>query len=239
MGEQGFRYLIDLNDDLSFRLPERSEYTLLGKYAESLLAFWLAHAPHCRLLANHLAVFNDENQSVGEMDFIAEINGVVYHLELTCKYYGAADGQPENMVGLNEKDTMFNKINKLNQQLAYSQNHWGRAALVQMGVNPDAVRRATVVRGVGFSVSGSLPHLPLYPVNAWTGQFILNYQDIVSNGEKWFYRLPKTAFLSPARISGSLKCESANLGDEAGLIAEVVQRPDGYFHEIQRYMLKK
>ncbi len=239
LGDEGFRYLLDLDDDVNFRLPETVAHPLLGKYAEHLLAFWLQHAPHSRLLARNVQVFDEDNRSVGEFDLLAEMNGVVYHIELACKYFGAADGQPEKMVGLNVHDRLLNKISKLNQQLGLAQTPAGRKVLAEYGVNADAVKSVSVVRGMGFTVSGSLPAHDVYPVNAWVGKLVGDLDDDVFSGEKWFYRLPKTGFLAPARISGSLKMAAADLGDADGLIAEVVQRPDGAWHEVQRVMLRK
>ena len=75
LGERGFRYLLDLDDNKSFRLPENVGNPLLGKYAENLLAFWLANAPHSRLLGRNVQLFNLKNQLVGELDFVAQLNG--------------------------------------------------------------------------------------------------------------------------------------------------------------------
>ena len=109
LGERGFRYLLDLDDNKSFRLPENVGNPLLGKYAENLLAFWLANAPHSRLLGRNVQLFNLKNQLVGELDFVAQLNGRIYHIELACKYFGAYDGQPENMV-YPEKNTSHKNI---------------------------------------------------------------------------------------------------------------------------------
>lgn len=243
LGETGFRYLIDLNNNLSFRLPERDNYPLLGKYAEALLAYWLSHAPHCRLLAQNIAIFNQQNQSIGELDFLAAINNKIYHIELACKYFGADNGQPENMLGLNPKDSLYNKINKLKSQLTILQNPATGQTLKQLGlnINIDTIQSVSITRGMLFTASGSLPTHENYAPNTWTGNWISSINQInhqINNDEKtWFYRLPKNAFLSPARISGSLKISAAECGQTDGLIAEVVERPDGYFHEIRRWML--
>ena len=235
LGERGFRYLLDLDDNKSFRLPENVGNPLLGKYAENLLAFWLANAPHSRLLGRNIQLFNLKNQLVGELDFVAQLNGRIYHIELACKYFGAYDGQPENMVGLNSQDNLLNKIDKLNQQLNYSQNPAGQQALANLGVNAAEVQCVSVVRGMGFSHSGSLKNVR-YAENAWTG-VLLNHLQQIDFKNKKFYRLPKNQFLAPARVSGSLVVDWDKIGEQSGLIAEVVQRPDDYFHEIQRFML--
>lgn len=227
VGEHGFRYLLDLNDNPDFRLPEDCAHPLLGKYAENVLAFWLANAPHCRLLARNVPLFNQQNQSIGELDFIAEIHGRLYHIELACKYFGATDGQPENMVGLNHSDTLLNKISKLSQQLnTHLPSEWQTA------------QRVSVVRGMAFSHSGSLQIGDVFAPNTWAGRLISDWE-CDDFQEKFWYRLPKNGLLSPARVSGSLKMTAADVGHDDGLVAELALRPDGYWHEIQRFMLKK
>lgn len=241
LGEMGFRYLLDLNDDLSFRLPEREQAILLGKYAEDLLAFWLSHAPHCRLLARNVPILNDENQTLGELDFIAQINGKIYHIELACKYFGAETGLPENMCGLNRNDTLLKKINQFHHQLHHLQSDAGKRALHFLAdeIKNQPIQSLGVNRGMLFTRSGDLPPHPHYPPNAWTGQRIEHIDELISDDKTMFYRIPKTALLSPARISGSLKMSAQECGNEDGFIAEVVARPDGHYHEIRRIMLKK
>ena len=53
LGERGFRYLLDLDGNpapLNDYLAEHAPFgNRLGIYAERLLAFWFAHAPHTEL----------------------------------------------------------------------------------------------------------------------------------------------------------------------------------------------
>lgn len=235
LGETGFRYLLHLNDNESFRLPENLSHPLLGKYAENLLTFWLSSAPHSRLLGQNIKLFNSQNQSIGELDFIAELNGKIYHIELTCKYFGAIDGQPENMIGFNPEDNLMKKFNKLNNQLNYSNRILGQTLLADFGININQIKHVSIVRGMGFSHSGKLNH-PLYPTNTWTGILLHNTQHI-NFIDKKLYRLQPNQFLAPARVSHHLITDASNIGSRSGLIAEVVQRPDGFYHEIQRFML--
>ena len=74
LGERGFRYLLDLNGNpapLDDYLAEHAPFgNRLGIYAERLLAFWFAHAPHTELHAYNLPVFSDD-LTQGAADFIA------------------------------------------------------------------------------------------------------------------------------------------------------------------------
>ena len=93
LGEQGFRYLLALDADpapLTEHLTQRAPFGhRLGIYAEELLAFWFAHAPHAKLHARNLPVFSD-GQTLGAADFVVSLNRQVYHIELACKYYGGS-----------------------------------------------------------------------------------------------------------------------------------------------------
>ena len=106
LGEHGFRYLLDLDGNpspLDDYLAEHAPFgNRLGIYAERLLVFWFAHAPHTELHAYNLPVFSDD-LTQGAADFIASINGKPYHIELTCKYYGSGSGKSADLCGLNPK----------------------------------------------------------------------------------------------------------------------------------------
>ena len=100
LGEYGFRYLLDLDGNpspLDDYLAEHAPFgNRLGIYAERLLVFWFAHAPHTELHAYNLPVFSDD-LTQGAADFIASINGKPYHIELTCKYYGSGSGKSADL----------------------------------------------------------------------------------------------------------------------------------------------
>ncbi|HEZ4279748.1 TPA: DUF1853 family protein, partial [Neisseria meningitidis] len=116
LGEHGFRYLLALDADptrLTDYLAQRAPFGhRLGIYAEELLAFWFANAPHAELLAHNLTVSGSDGSTQGAADFVARLNGKPCHIELTCKYYGGT-GKPEDMRGLDPKDTLLGKAAKL------------------------------------------------------------------------------------------------------------------------------
>ena len=118
LGSQGFRFLLSLDDvpaPLTQWLEQEAPFGhRLGRYAESLLAFWLAHAPHCQLIARNHPVRSESGQTLGAADFLCLIDSAPYHLELTCKYYGGTT--PANFQGLNPADTLLGKAAKLQQQ---------------------------------------------------------------------------------------------------------------------------
>ena len=146
LGEHGFRLLLAWDEQWQSdpqRQPEnlnRNRYAL-GKYAEDLLAYWFTHAPHAKLLAANLPIYSHntdgnsaDNSTLGEIDYIVELNGTPYHLELACKYHGSATG--EHMAGLNPRDTLARKQRKLQRQLALlaTPEFRARGILKQMNV---------------------------------------------------------------------------------------------------------
>jgi len=213
---------------------------LSSLYAESLLAFWLQHAPHAQLFARNLPVKNEQNgQTLGALDFVCALNGKIYHLELTCKYYGAASGRPSEMAGLNPRDRLIDKAAKLTQQLAWSRHAAGAAALQQAGIAADKVQAASLVRGIGFSAAGQAASIA--PLNAcgWHGLYIGDWaQYPLSDGlQTRCYLLPPMHILSPVRVPPAYAEEIGALAQiHFGQVALLQKRPDGYWHETARLM---
>ena len=131
LGNQGFRVLLSLDRQPDLLQPWLEQETLfghrLGRYAESLLAFWLAHAPHCQLIARNHPVRSKSGQTLGAADFLCLLNSTPYHLELTCKYYGGT--APDDFQGLNPADTLLGKAAKLQQQCHLFHTPQARAQL--------------------------------------------------------------------------------------------------------------
>ena len=131
LGSQGFRFLLSLDDapaPLTQWLEQEAPFGhRLGRYAESLLAFWLARAPHCQLIARNHPVRSESGQTLGAADFLCLIDSAPYHLELTCKYYGGTT--PANFQGLNPADTLLGKAAKLQQQCRLFHTPQARAQL--------------------------------------------------------------------------------------------------------------
>lgn len=243
LGETGFRYLLDLND-----YPEQLQQSVnskqpfagrLGFYAEHLLAFWLGNAPHTELLGHNVILKNACGQTEGAADFIALFNDEPYHLELTCKYYGCLSGRPSEMVGLNPNDSLLQKASKLKHQLSLFDSESGRKILSGLRVDPQKMKTASIVRGVGFSAQAQ--PVPTEPLNAygWHGQYVEHWtDDIFSDGlEQRYYVFPRMNLLAPARVRGKDTVGQAEIRTvKSGIVAVLTQRPDGYWHESQRFM---
>ncbi|OAM41327.1 hypothetical protein A7Q02_08500 [Eikenella sp. NML97-A-109] len=131
LGSQGFRFLLNLDSQpapLQQWLEQEAPFGhRLGHYAESLLAFWLAHAPHCQLIARNHPIRSESGQTLGAADFLCLLDSTPYHLELTCKYYGG--DTPQDLSGLNPTDTLLSKAAKLQQQCLLLHTTQARAQL--------------------------------------------------------------------------------------------------------------
>ena len=131
LGSQGFRFLLSLDNapaPLTQWLEQEAPFGhRLGRYAESLLTFWLAHAPHCQLIARNHPVRSESGQTLGAADFLCLLDSAPYHLELTCKYYGGTT--TDDFQGLNPADTLLGKAAKLQQQCHLFHTPQARAQL--------------------------------------------------------------------------------------------------------------
>lgn len=242
LGEKGFRYLLALNDEPSALVRHLTEdYPFggrLGVYAESLLAFWLDNAPHCRLLAHNLPV-SDDDRTLGALDFVAKINGRLHHIELACKYYGAADGDADVLAGLNDRDTWLGKAEKLNSQIALAHNDNGRNALSSIGLAANRVISSSVLRGMLFAAQGVVWQFPLNPY-AWQGHFCERWPSEGFSDNQRYYLFPRLSYLAPVRVrkEDTLDWEAVK-EVEQGLVAVLNLRPDGFWHETGRVMKRQ
>lgn len=228
LGATGFRYLLALDDNpapLVAFLTAQS-HQCLGHYAEALLAFWLRHAPHAELLAQELSL-RQNGQTLGAADFVVRLNGEVYHIELTCKYYGGMALQ-----GLNPADALADKAARLQEQLRLLARDEAQALWCDLGLEEAPVAKS-VVRGMAFLPLGVV-HLPeLHPL-AWCGS--LGLPENMPN--QWrFYRLPRLGYLAPARVASEQTFAWQEAADGGkGLIAALERRDDGFWHEVLRLM---
>lgn len=242
LGANGFRYLLTLDaapQPLYAALRADAPFGhRLGVYAEALLAFWLAHAPHCRLLARNLP-FQDENgRTAGAADLLADIDGVRHHIEMACKYYGGADDTA--LCGLNRTDTLADKAAKIQSQLAHVCQPRFQAALQQAGIGAVDCS-VTVLRGMLFLPPQTAPCAPPLNPHAWQGIWGRAWPDLlaaVDHGVGLRYAaIDRMALLAPQRLPESQTMGAAAVARlPSGMVAVLQRRPDGYWHEIRRLM---
>ncbi len=241
LGEHGFRFLLELDDHpqaLRAALAEQAPFhQRLGYYAESLLAFWFNHAPHSKLLARNIKWQGGKGEQ-GELDFAVVLNGQPYHIELTCKYYGAAEADPAKMAGLNPHDKLADKAAKLQQQLGRLQDIEGQTVWQAAGFERDLIKSVSIVRGVGFAAAGcAFERAPLNPYG-WHGLYIndVPFIQAADTETRRYYLLPRMDLLAPARVAEDACLKTFSADAPSGLWAVLEKRPDGYWHEIERWM---
>ncbi len=99
----------------------------LGRYAEKLLGFYLAHEG--RLIAHNVQVRAGPNKTIGEFDFLVQGTSIasIEHWELATKFYllepSAFVRQLDTFVGPNLADSLGLKITKILQQQLMLSKH--------------------------------------------------------------------------------------------------------------------
>lgn len=241
LGEAGFRYLLSLDgksEPLRRHLAAEVPFgNRLGLYAESLLAFWLSAAPHSELLARNLSVPDESGRMLGALDFAARLNGRIYHIELTCKYYAHAAADPAGMTGLNLRDRLADKAEKLQTQLALPHTVAGKRALAQVGLDAADIQSVSLVRGTGFAAEGrTFGQEPLNPL-AWQGRLLASDEPLPFAADSRFYVLPRMELLAPARVDEAQCCGAEEIAAQQGILFALMEkRPDGMMHEVLRLM---
>lgn len=241
LGEHGFRYLLALDADpapLKEHLARCAPFGhRLGIYAEELLAFWFANAPHVQLLAHNLAVSDSDGGTQGAADFLATLNGEPCHIELTCKYYGGGTGKSEEMRGSDPRDTLAAKAAKLSAQLALFRTSDGIRTLRRHKL-PSDVRPVSIVRGIGFFPQGFHTFEPPLNPYGWRGVYIQDWAEYgFERREVRYHLLDRMAYLAPARVAETETLNETEIRRiDQGLIAVLELRPDGFWHEIERIM---
>ncbi|STZ76568.1 DUF1853 family protein [Bergeriella denitrificans] len=242
LGEHGFRYLLQLDQApqiLHQHLSAHAPFAhRLGLYAEQLLAFWFANAPHTRLLAHNLPVRTADALTLGAADFIATVNGKPYHIELACKYYGSPSGRTDDFCGLNRQDCLRDKAAKLPQQMMLLKFSDGLHTLKTHSL-PENPQPASVIRGIAFLPADTpAAEAPLNPL-AWQGRYLSDWAQYPAHDypAARYALLERMAYLAPARLPESRTFTASELSHiRSGLVAVLEQRPDGHWHEILRLM---
>ncbi|WP_240674165.1 DUF1853 family protein [Crenobacter cavernae] len=209
----------------------------LGRYAEVLLAYWFAHAPHAELVAHNLAVRDAAHRTHGEFDFLVRLDGEPFHIELASKFYLMLGDVPDSLIGASLRDAWRLKAAKLEQQLAL-RRHPLAAPLLPAGFT----QAASVARVTGwlFINDGlALPH-PLNP-HAPRGWFapLAEPWPHRSGDSRWLW-LPRLQWLAPARLPAlyteseqDLRARLAGI-DRPQLVAEVAVDETGEAFEVAR-----
>ena len=108
----------------------------LGRRFESLLTALFEQTEQCKLLKHGLVV-RDQKQTLGELDYLIQLDSQVLHLEVAIKFYAGIGSSSDRSrqqawIGPSCQDRLDIKINHLlHHQLQLSQTEHGQQALDQ------------------------------------------------------------------------------------------------------------
>lgn len=120
----------------------------LGRYAETLLAFWFDDAPHCRLVAHALPLHDPSGRTLGEFDFLLWLDDEPWHIELACKLYLQLDTDENSLIGASVNDAWPLKARTLARQVTLAQRV---QAATQLPAGFAACRSAVLLSGWRFT----------------------------------------------------------------------------------------
>lgn len=183
-------------------------FTRLGRYAETLMAFYLEHIG---ILAAHgVPVREGKDRTLGEFDFLLHLPEGLVHWEFATKLYllesGGRGQHVDYFVGPNLRDTLGAKIGKiLDQQLKLAEHPSAQACLPQAVVAARALvkgwlfyREHDAQRASALGVSSDHCH-----------GFWRPYGEIDNLPYDTYAILPRLQWLAPARVP-SVKTLSAS-----------------------------
>jgi hypothetical protein len=184
-------------------------HTRLGLYAEKLMAFFFQ--AQGRLLAHGLQVRASRNDTVGEFDFLLDLDGEdgVEHIELATKFYllqGEAASRFDTLIGPNLADSLGAKMRKIiGKQLALAAHPAAQALL------PRAVTRArALVKGWLFYPAEVLAMPGIAPAHC-AGFWATSDAIAAQPGACWVI-LPRLQWLAPYRLeAGTVTYDGAGL----------------------------
>lgn len=176
----------------------------LGRYAEKLMAFYFRSQDI--LLEHGLQVKGENNQTVGEFDFLLKLSEGLAHWEFATKFYllhadrqSTADGLlADYFVGPGLSDTLGTKMNKiLCRQLAL-----GRHPAAQMLLPQPVVKAQALIKGWLFYHCGEpFPDAGFGISSRHCRGFWCELQEFEPNGYERFIILPRLQWLAPAQVN--------------------------------------
>jgi hypothetical protein len=149
-------FLIEEVSPLKEKLPELKKNTMLGKRAELFFKKLIESSKEYKVLADGIQVFKDK-RTVGELDFIIQHRKSlqVFHTELTYKFYAydpnIATTAIEKWIGPNRKDTLVQKLDKLNtRQFPLLHTKETQQRLKKLGLPLDGIAQRLVFKAQLF-----------------------------------------------------------------------------------------
>ncbi len=227
----------------------------LGRYFESLISYWLQHAPGLSQVSSSVKV-KRAKLTIGEFDFVYvdELKTRPIHLEVAVKFYlrhGSGESW-HHFVGPLAQDRLDIKLRHLfERQLQLSETVEGALALKPYG-DVSLIQRLALVKGFCFDPVIGQKAATVYSSPGLADQRLRGWWISIDEIDAWVKQrpnsywiiLPKLEWLAPAIGLGAKTPESgpavlANLEDAFGLkkqpllLAELQASRQG-FQEISR-----
>lgn len=221
--------------------------TRLGRYAESLMAFYFAQ--HDLLIAHGVQVREARESAtttIGEFDFLLRAEGsgdTLLHWELATKFYllepSGAGHAADYFVGPNLADTLGAKMRKIfGQQLALSQHPAAAAYLPQ----PVQQAQALIKGWLFYHDEAAVTPAAGIATNHCCG-FWRELSSVPRCDGAAFAILPRLQWLAPARLPGHLTMDKAALqavlethfaADRAPVLIAVLESDGNGAMEVER-----
>ena len=160
----------------------KSKRAALGNYFEDLIEFWLQRRANTKILARNLQVIENK-QTLGECDFIVEMDGKVTHIEVAIKYYlGIKNSSAQEFwVGRGLTDRLDVKFDKLfKRQLELSNTEPMHRQLILSNIAAIEAKMA-IVKGFFFKHYFTPNHaLPKFAPKEMESSFWCNIDEVNS-----------------------------------------------------------
>lgn len=201
-------------EELQRRLDKQKDRRL-GRYFETLWAFWLEHSARFDVVEQNLSI-RDEGKTLGELDFLVldKASGKFLHWEVAVKFYlGTGDiREHTNWHGPGKKDRLDLKAEHLrNRQSVICQRPVVRKLLQGMGYHVDAC--GVILKGRLFYPYAADENL-IMPADAnprHLRSYWLTMTDLMRNhGAKYLFPLVGYGWMARAEQSHEIPWLSPN-----------------------------
>ena len=105
---------LDVNSTALEEVVDGMKTSRLGLYAEVLLGYFFQHSPSTELVLHNFQLIEDKT-TLGEIDFVIQLEGKLIHIELAIKFYLGKEptDQFANWIGPSGNDNLHAKLNKI------------------------------------------------------------------------------------------------------------------------------
>jgi len=217
-------------------------FTRLGRYAERLMAFYFEAQGVLR--AHGVQVRADNNETIGEFDFLLQQGADLLHWEFATKFYllepSGAGQAADYFVGPNLADTLGNKLHKIfSRQLMLAQHPAAQPYLPQPVARAQALLKGWLFyRSREDAAVGTLGVAADHCRGFWCELTQVEQLDV-----QHAVILPRLSWLAPARVAPEQALGKAALqaalaqhfaGDSMPLLVALLEVDEGAAIEVAR-----